>query len=276
MTEYAASGFKDLPTDAVKVLQFSDMHLFAEPDKTLLGLDTQQSFLEVLRKAQATHWPADLILITGDLAQDGSREAYQRLQQRFAALSTPTYRLPGNHDDPVAMDEILNGKNVHAARTVYPGNWQIILLNSAVPDHVEGYLDEAELAALDRHLTEHPDRHALICLHHTPVPVGSRWIDELGLTNAADFFAVLNRHAQVRAILWGHIHQEFDAERNSVRLLSTPSTCFQFRPGADDFTLDVRPPGYRWLVLHADGLITTGVCRLDYSMLGIAMDSTGY
>lgn len=276
MTEHTASGFKDLPADAVKVLQFSDMHLFAESDKTLLGLDTQQSFLEVLRKAQATHWPADLILITGDLTQDGSREAYQRLQQRLAALGTPTYRLPGNHDDPAAMDEILNGENVHAARIIYPGNWQIILLNSAAPDRVEGYLDEAELAALDRHLTEHPDRHALICLHHSPVAVGSRWIDELGLTNAADLFALLDRHAQVRGILWGHIHQEFDAERNGVRLLSAPSTGFQFRPGADDFTLDAKPPGYRWLVLHADGAITTGICRLDYSLLGIAMDSTGY
>lgn len=276
MTEHAASGFKDLPADAVRVLQFSDMHLFADPGKTLLGLDTEQSFLEVLHKAQTTHWPAELVLITGDLVQDGSREAYQRLQHRLAALRTPTYRVPGNHDDPAAMDEILNGENVHAARAVYPGNWQIILLNSAAPDRVEGYLNEAELAALDRHLMEHPDRHALICLHHSPVPVGSRWIDELGLMNAADLFAVVNRHPQVRAILWGHIHQEFAAERNGMRLLSTPSTCFQFRPGADDFTLDARPPGYRWLVLHADGLITTGVCRLDYSLLGITMDSTGY
>lgn len=276
MTEHAASGFKDLPADAVKVLQFSDMHLFAEPGNTLLGLDTQRSFLEVLYRARATHWPADLILLTGDLAQDGSRKAYRRLRQQLADLPAPVYRLPGNHDDPAAMDEILNGENVHTARIIESGNWQILLLDSTAPNRVEGHLDAAELAALDRCLTEHPDRHALICLHHPPVPVGSRWIDELGLTNAADFFAVVDRHPHVRAILWGHIHQEFDVVRNGVRLLSAPSTCFQFRPGADDFTLDARPPGYRWLVLHAEGLVTTGVCRLEYSLTGIAMNAAGY
>ena len=91
------------------------------------------------------------------------------------------------------------------------------------------------------------------------MPMGSRWLDTVGLRNAAAFFAVTDRHPQLRAIVWGHVHQASDQLRNGVRLISTPSTCAQFLPAADTFTLDTRPPGYRWLDLHPDGTIQTSV-----------------
>jgi Icc protein len=47
-----------------------------------------------------------------------------------------------------------------------------------------------------------------------------------------------------------------------LRLLSTPSTCAQFRPGSDSFAIDERPPGYRWLDLRADGRLDTEVVWL--------------
>lgn len=277
MTDHAIPGFNDAPAESIKVLQFSDTHLFADPDQAILGINTDQSLQEVLRAAQAAHWPADLILLTGDLAQDGTSEAYRRLQAHLAVLdNTPVYRLPGNHDDPAALHALLQGANVHAASVLLHGHWQIILLNSVVPNRVEGYLGQAELAMLDQQLARYPERHALICLHHPPIPVGSRWIDQLGLNNAADFFAVVDRHPQVRVVLCGHVHQEADFQRNGVRVLSAPSTCFQFRPGSDDFALDDRPPGYRWLVLHRDGSIATGIKRLEHHLAGVELHSAGY
>ena len=74
--------------------------------------------------------------------------------------------------------------------------------------------------------------------------------------------AQLVQYDNLRAVLWGHVHQEFDADRNGVRLLSTPSTCVQFAPGADEFALHAAAPGYRWLTLNADGSIDTDVMRL--------------
>jgi len=276
VTEHATPGFNDAPADSIKVLQLSDTHLFANPAQAFLGINTERSLQEVLREAQAAHWPADLILLTGDLAQDGTHETYQRLRAHLTALDTPVYRLPGNHDDPAALDAILQGANVHTGSVLLCGHWQIILLNSVVPNHVEGYLGQTELAMLDQQLARHPERHALLCLHHPPVPVGSRWIDQLGLNNAADFFAVVDRHPQVRAVLCGHVHQETGLQRNGVWVLSAPSTCFQFRPGSDDFALDDQPPGYRWLVLHRDGSITTGIKRLEHRLAGVELHSAGY
>jgi Icc protein len=152
--------------------------------------------------------------------------------------------------------------DIRQDRSFFLGNWQVLLLNSSVPDQVGGHLSDDSLHWLARALDAHPNHHALVCLHHQPVPVGSAWIDEIGLSNGADLFAVLDRYPQVRAVLWGHVHQEFDTDRNGVRLLSTPSTCIQFAPGAEVFTLDAAGPGYRWLTLNGDGGMDTGVMRL--------------
>ena len=67
----------------------------------------------------------------------------------------------------------------------------------------------------------------------------------------------------MRAVVWGHVHQDFDAMRGPVRLLSTPSTCAQFKPGAEKFAVDTRPPGYRILELGVDGAIRTEVVWLE-------------
>ena len=84
----------------------------------------------------------------------------------------------------------------------------------------------------------------------------------MSLTNGDRFFSVLDRHPQVRCVVWGHIHQEFDDRRKEVRLLATPSTCVQFKPRAKRHECDESPPGYRWLVLNPDGSFETGVNRL--------------
>jgi len=100
-------------------------------------------------------------------------------------------------------------------------------------------------------------------------------MEPIGLRNADELFAVLDAYPQVRAVLWGHIHQEFDQLRNGVRLLASPSTCVQFAPGSEEFQVDQEAPGYRWLRLHADGQLETGVSRVtgipfevDYSVKG--------
>jgi 3',5'-cyclic-AMP phosphodiesterase len=91
----------------------------------------------------------------------------------------------------------------------------------------------------------------------------SRWLDSVGLTNAAEFLHTIDRHKNVRAIVWGHVHQAYDSLRKGVRLLATPSTCAQFLPRAESFAVDRRPPAYRTLELRADGSLLTEVVWLE-------------
>jgi len=70
-------------------------------------------------------------------------------------------------------------------------------------------------------------------------------------------------HANVRGVLWGHVHQSLDRFIHGVRFMATPSTCAQFVPGSAEFAIDNRPPGYRFLELLPDGSIATEVCWLE-------------
>lgn len=259
---------------SVLIAQLSDSHLFADADSKLLGMNTADSLQRVIDRLLMEQPRIDLMLATGDLSQDGTIASYQRFLHMTARIPAPARWTPGNHDEYLAMNQFCAGSD-RLEPVIDLGDWRIILLNTAVPDNVYGVLAEDQLHLLQNALQQAPERPSLICLHHHPVSIGSTWMEPIGLRNAAEFFAVTDRHPQVRGILWGHVHQEFDQVRNGVRLLATPSTCVQFLPGSDDFQVDKEAPGYRWLRLHAGGRLETGVSRvadidfeIDYSCEG--------
>ena len=252
------------PADAagVRIVQLTDCHILAAAGERLRGVDTRRSFEAVLAAALRENNRADLILATGDLSEDGSAQAYRYLAASFAAAGLPTFWLPGNHDDPAAMRAHLVGTAMRDARLLLSGNWLILLLDSTLAGQVQGRVAEAELDFMDGALRRHADRHALVCLHHQALAAGSEWIDAKGLENSAQLRDRLTAHANVRGVLWGHVHQEAHRRRDGIEWMSTPSTCMQFRPGSREFALDDQPPGYRYLVLGADGAIETGVRRV--------------
>ncbi len=249
----------------LEILQFTDLHLIRSPEETLWGINTYQTFRAVLSVAIARYSSAELALFTGDLVHEPDVAAYRLLQRSLVGLELPAYHLPGNHDNSALISELLTGGNIRKERVIYGENWQIILLDSNAPADNGGRLDNAELQYLDDCLDAHPDSHALICLHHHPVPIKSPWMDAMALENPEDFFQVLDRHPQVRGVIWGHIHQEFKSERHGVQLLGTPSTSIQFQPFCDRFEEDDLGPGYRWLGLLPDGQIETEVHYLSKS-----------
>jgi len=98
--------------------------------------------------------------------------------------------------------------------------------------------------------------------------MASRWLDRVALENSEEFFSLLDRYDNVRAIVWGHVHQAYEGMRKNVRLLATPSTCAQFLPHADEFAVDRRPPAYRTLELRSDGSLLTEVVWVEKRLAG--------
>ena len=260
---------------SIRVLQITDTHLFADADGKLLGFNTRNGLQAVVSAALETPAP-DLVVASGDLTHDGSMQAYQAVRQQLERLDAPVFCLPGNHDEGNALREHMNQGRLRCISKTLVGNWQLVFLDSTVIDSDGGHLQESELAILENALREHPDKPTLVCLHHQPVPVGSRWLDGMAVDNASELLAVIDQHAQVKAILWGHVHQEFSDCRNGVQLLGTPSTCIQFLPKSEEFAVDPSPPGFRWIDLNADGTINTGVERLENIPENIELQSSGY
>ena len=267
--------FTDLPDGSLKVLQITDTHLYAGSDGTLLGMNTQQTLDEVLELAKQCG-QIDMIISTGDLVHDASEAGYKRFQSVFEAANVPVYCLPGNHDDPKAMKKSLVDSPVQFVSSVQYDDWAMVFLDSTLPDSEAGHLSDTELTMLESSVSEHSEKHVLVCLHHHPVPMNSKWMDTMLLDNPDAFFSIIDRHMNIQGILWGHVHQEFDRERMGVRLLASPSTCIQFTPGKDDFGVDEEPPGCRWLALLPSGQILSCVTRLSTMPEGLDTKSGGY
>jgi Icc protein len=260
----------------LRIVQFTDFHLLADPVRTMMGINTDESFRAVLAAVRQGHWPADLCLLTGDLAQEARPETYQRLKRYLQEMQAPCHCLPGNHDDPRLMRDHLSGGNVFTCFDVAFDHWRIVFLNSTIPGDPGGFLADEELERLQASLASCPERFVLVALHHSPVETGSKWLDTMRLANADRFLALLARYPKVRLVVFGHVHQAMDRHVGAIRLLSTPSTCFQFKPANGDFALDALPPGYRWIELCPNGHVDTGVVRLPELPSGLDMTSAGY
>lgn len=262
--------------EVVQLLQLTDTHLCASPGGTLLGVDTDQSLQAVIALARRERPVVDAILGTGDLSDQGAEAAYTRLVDYFDSLCPRHFWLPGNHDDRDAMVRAAGEQRLPTC--LETPHWLVVMLDSQVPGQVGGELGSEQLARLSDCLdrARQTAKHVLVCLHHQPVPVGCDWLDDQMVADADALFTFLDRHQTVRGVLWGHVHQALDRERNGVALMASPSTCVQFAPGQIDFKADTAAPGYRYLALHPDGRIETGISRVTDVVFDVDTDSGGY
>jgi Icc protein len=260
----------------IRIFQLTDCHLHADPHWRLAGVNTQASFESVISLAKKQPAGADLILLTGDLVHDASVTGYNRMADHIECFGLPTYCLPGNHDKPPILTEHMNSPLVSTPKVVDLGNWLLILLDSVLPGSEGGHLDRAELDFLQEALEAFPEHHVLICLHHHPIPINSAWMDNISLDNPAPFFNITDNYSNIRGMLWGHIHQAFEAQRQGVRMMGSPSTCIQFIQNQDAFGISPSPPGFRWLELMPDGTINTAVEQVEQLPEGLLLDTAGY
>lgn len=261
----------------MNIIQFTDCHLFKDEKAKLCGVDTAKSFAAVLEEAyESSHWPPDVVLITGDISQDESNESYERFVKIVEALDVPMFCLPGNHDVPAKMQSLLATDNINTTRQILGDGWQVLLLDSTVYKQNAGFLRQDELNFLDQCLAVHDDLNALVALHHNVIDTRTPWIDTMTLKNAEEFFGVIDKRPNVKGILTGHIHQDLAQKHKAVPIYGSPSTCIQFSPQAPRFQLDSLQPGYRWLKLQSSGAIKTGVERLRHSSFNPDPSATGY
>lgn len=260
----------------MRLIQITDCHLGPQQSESLLGLNTDQSLADVLQLIQRNEPEFDQLLCTGDIASAGHADCYQRFVRTVRTyFPQPISWLPGNHDSAEIMAKQAALLDIEY-RLIKTDHWLIVLLDTSVPGQVFGQLASSELDFLQHQLDKHSDKFVMVCLHHQPVPVGSLWIDQYIVRNADVLLQLVDTYPRVKIVSWGHVHQEFSSQRSGMALLATPSTCVQFKPLCDEFTVDTAMPGYRWYELNDDGSFTTGVVRVTDKQYVIDYKSAGY
>ncbi len=246
----------------VTVIQITDSHLRQDADGAVLGVPTREALRRVLAGIRRDYPHTDLIVHSGDIADDGHPDSYRHLAALVRDLDVPVVCVPGNHDDRKAMSQGLVSTTVHRSCSARVGSWLVVALDTLVSNAEYGRLSGSELQRLDVDLLSHTDHPTLVFLHHPPVEIGSKWMDAMGLRDAQRLFDLVAARAQVRVLAWGHNHQAFEDRRGGVCLLAAPATCFQFTPGSRHMEVDALAPGYRVFTLYQDGTFDTKVVRV--------------
>lgn len=188
----------------------------------------------------------DFLLLPGDLTQDGEPENHQWLQQRLETLPFPVYVVPGNHDIPTLLPTeqsigfqdfplyyrqfgYQNSQQHYYTCELLPGVQLIALNSNQFDSHGKqlGCLDEAQLAWLEKLLTDVRDKLVLVMIHHNVIEhLPGQSHHELGkrymLENAPILLEML-REAGIKLIFSGHLHVQDVAYEKGIYEITTGS-----------------------------------------------------
>lgn len=214
------------------IAQISDLHIC--PDGQLYADRVPSNMMAAAAVAHLNSLVPrpDLVVITGDIVDDGSAAAYRSSQRILASLEIPYRVIPGNHDErggllrAFADQGYLPTDGGQLNYSFDGGAIRIVALDSSVAGHHHGDIDASSLRWLEATL-EGVTQPVLLMMHHQPFPTGIPYMDEyrhLGADRIADIVA---RCPSVERILCGHVHRLVTAQVGRTLAISCPSTCSQ-------------------------------------------------
>lgn len=248
------------------IAQLSDLHI--RPQGVLYqGLvDSNTMCEQAIEQLDALRPCPDVVIITGDIVDEGLPAEYEMAQALLAKIKQPLLLIPGNHDDHALF------RSAFAQTQRAAGDWplhfvestlgpvRIIGLDITVPGEHHGDMSEAAQQWLEAVLAQEPERPTLIMLHQPPFLSGIPYIDTYACRNAQRLVQAVERYPSVERIVCGHIHRAMQLRFAGSLLCTAPSTTTAIALGLDAHALEasyVEPPA---MLLHHwkpdTGLIT--------------------
>lgn len=207
-----------------RILHLSDTHVSAT-GVDMDGVDAIASLERLLHDAR--HVPdLDLVVVSGDIADDGSvagcKAVLDRVGAFAAARGIPHVYSTGNHDDRTSFRDALGSGHLNAdgsdrgelldrngdlrAAVSHVNGLRVITLDSLVPGKVYGIIDSDQLAWLSELLASPAENGTVVVFHHPPVRLPSMpHVKTFVLQNIEDLERVV-RGKDIRAVLTGHLH----------------------------------------------------------------------
>ena len=237
----------------MRIAQITDLHITLPGSPLQRRVDTGRYLTKAVEKLCALDPAPDVLIISGDLVESGTREEYAYLRSLLAPLTLPIYVIPGNHDERAAMRRSFSDHAylpsqgfMHYVIEDYPV--RLIGLDTVIARKTDGEMCAERRAWLNTVLQQAPARPTLIFMHHPPFATGIVHMDACGFRNAEDFAAVIRPHSQVERIICGHLHRPIQARFAGTLALTCPSTAHQI-----DF--DLKPESPVAFIMEPPGLM---------------------
>lgn len=237
----------------MRIAQITDLHITLPGSPLQRRVDTGRYLTKAVEKLCALDPAPDVLIISGDLVESGTREEYAYLRSLLAPLTLPIYVIPGNHDERAAMRRSFSDHAylpsrgfMHYVIEDYPV--RLIGLDTVIARKTDGEMCAERRAWLNTVLQQAPARPTLIFMHHPPFATGIAHMDACGFRNAEDFAAVIRQYPQVERIICGHLHRPIQARFAGTLALTCPSTAHQI-----DF--DLKPESPVAFIMEPPGLM---------------------
>lgn len=224
------------------IAQITDSHLRADGSWLQGRIDTRAALVAAIAHVNRLDPAPDLVLVTGDLADEGRLEDYRVLRSQCDRLAAPYAPIPGNHDDRARFRAAFAGHEPFADAEAdfvqyafISHGRRFIGLDTLIPGEVTGGLCAHRLAWLGTCLAAEPAMPTMIFMHHPPFATGIRFLDEPPFAGAAALEKLIRAHPQVRMIVCGHAHRAIATGWGGTTAVVAPSAVYQmplaFRAG---------------------------------------------
>ena len=250
--------------DVFRVTQFSDMHFCTEPEGE--PRNTDDTWDAVFADAFDSGRPLlDLVVLTGDIAHNGSEAEYEKIAEKLASLPVPAVVCPGNHDRQVPFDAISPRPGLSNGRTMRVGNWLFLFADSNAagrdqrPDgslvdredrtEKHGRFGDPEVVWIAETVDRSDADHAFVWTHHPPGAFGFF----SSVDHDIEFGRVIDMAPAIRGVGAGHTHTNTTLECAERPIHQCPSLSVNI--DLEKFT--TLPPGYRTYEFAEDGSITS-------------------
>jgi Icc protein len=233
----------------MRVVHISDFHLSSRPDEQVNGAFPFENLKKAIGEIQRQNPKPDLVVLGGDLFEEGEKADYKTVFELFDELQVPVHTALGNHDHLPTLKK--TGRAQENAATGYysfdQSGHHFVILYSAGTGKPHGRLEEEQLLWLNADLHAHRFKPVLIFLHHPPFDIGIPWLDKIRLLNAESFWEIIPPFASnILGVFVSHLHIAVACRYRQILLASTPGVCWQYAGGADaaKSALSDEPPGF--------------------------------
>lgn len=192
----------------MKFIHLSDTHL--KKDRYhLYGLDPYLGLDMAIKSINKYHSDADFIVLTGDLADTGEIEAYEKIQTILRGCKMPTIKMMGNHDNrenflQTFQDSMSSGGFVQGVLAY--DKLACIFLDSKIPNTHAGDMCDERFRWFEQQLIAQKDKDIFVFIHHPPMDIGIQEMDDIKFQSSHKLREIFTKYRHIKYLFFGHLH----------------------------------------------------------------------